>query len=421
MLKKITNEFIVFRQQPHNMKVLLMTNMLYALVLPVVEIFVGAYVMRSTSDPVMVAFYQLLMYAGIVTTSFVNGFLMKRIPVRTLYAAGILVSGLSMFGMMLVRSLGFIELGIAGFVLGAASGFFWTNRYLLTLKNTNDDNRNYFFGVESFFFSIASITVPLVIGAFLIRIDGREIFGWTVNINGAYRLVTVGVIIITACAVCVLWRGKFSNPVEKDFIYFRFCSLWRKMLGLAALKGMVQGFLVTAPAILVLKLVGDEGALGLIQSVSGALTAILVYVLGRIAKPKDRLKIFAGGLLVFFAGTLFNGIMFSAAGVIIFVLCKVIFQPLVDLPYYPIMMQTIDAVVKKEKRNQYAYILSHEQGLFIGRAAGLILFIVLAWYVSEIFALKYALIIVALLQLISVPLSKNIINESKKINDDQSN
>ena len=418
MLKKLTNEFNVFRQQPHNMKVLLMTNMLYALVLPVVEIFVGAYVMRNTSAPIMVAFYQLLMYAGIVTTSFINGFLLKQIPVKTLYAAGILVSGLSMFSMMLVRSLGFVELGIAGFVLGIASGFFWTNRYLLTLKNTTDDNRNYFFGLESFFFSIASITVPLVIGVFLSWIDGKEIFGWIININSAYRLVTVGVVAVTVCAVCILWRGKFSNPIEKDFIYFRFCNLWNKMLGLAALKGMVQGFLVTAPAILVLKLVGNEGVLGLIQSISGILTAILVYVLGRIAKPKDRLKIFAGGLLVFFAGTLFNGILFSATGVIIFVFCKVIFQPLVDLPYYPIMMQTIDAVVKKEKRNQYAYILSHEQGLFIGRAFGLILFIVLAWYVSEIFALKYALIIVALLQLISVPLSKNIINESKKINND---
>ena len=70
---------------------------------------------------------------------------------------------------------------------------------------------------------------------------------------------------------------------------------------------------------LVLKLVGDEGALGLIQGVSGALTAVLVYVLGRMARPQDRLKIFVGGLIVFFVGTLFNGILFSATGVILFV------------------------------------------------------------------------------------------------------
>lgn len=418
-MNKLKKEYMFFKQQEPNMRTLLMTNMLYALVLPVVEIFVGAYVMRNTSDPISVAFYQLFMYIGIVATSFLNGYLLRFVNVKTLYAGGILVSGLSMFAMMSVRSLGFVELGIAGFAMGAASGFFWTNRYLLTLNNTTDNNRNYFFGLESFFFSIASISVPLVIGAFLSQIDGKELFGMVVNINLAYQLVTIGVIILTVIACIVLWKGKFTNPVQKDFIYFRFCLLWRKMLVLSSLKGMVQGFLVTAPAILVLKLVGDEGALGLIQGVSGALTAILVYVLGRIAQPKDRLKIFVAGLIIFFAGTLFNGILFTATGVIVFVLCKVIFQPLFDLAYFPIMMQTIDAVVKIERRNEYTYILSHEFGLFIGRAAGLILFIILAFGVSEDFALKYALILVGAIQLIAYPLAKNIIKQTNTINENE--
>lgn len=420
-MNKLKKEYMFFKQQEPNMRTLLMTNMLYALVLPVVEIFVGAYVMRNTSDPISVAFYQLFMYIGIVATSFLNGYLLRFVNVKTLYAGGILVSGLSMFAMMSVKSLGFVELGVAGFAMGAASGFFWTNRYLLTLNNTTDSNRNYFFGLESFFFSIASISVPLVIGAFLSQIDGKELFGMVVNINLAYQLVTIGVILLTVVACIVLWKGKFTNPEQKDFIYFRFCLLWRKMLVLSSLKGMVQGFLVTAPAILVLKLVGDEGALGLIQGVSGALTAILVYVLGRIAQPKDRLKIFVAGLIIFFAGTLFNGILFTATGVIIFVLCKVIFQPLFDLAYFPIMMQTIDAVVKIEKRNEYTYILSHEFGLFIGRAAGLILFIILAFGVSEDFALKYALILVGAIQLIAYPLAKNIIKQTNTINENEQN
>ena len=410
-MNKLKREYQFFKQQTSNVRVLLMTNLLYALVLPVVEIFVGAYVMRHTSEPVSVAFYQLFIYIGIITTSFVNGFLLRHVSVKILYAGGILVSGLSMFAMMLVKSLGFVELSIAGFVLGAASGFFWTNRYLLTLNNTTDDSRNYFFGLESFFFSITSITVPLLIGAFISQIDGREIMGCLIDINGAYRLVTVGVIIVTLFAVAVLWRGKFANPVQKNFLYFRFCTLWKKMLLLASLKGMVQGFLVTAPAILVLKLVGDEDVLGLIQGISGTLTAVLVYVLGRITKPEDRSKVFIAGLLVFFIGTLFNGILFSVTGVIIFVLCKVIFQPLFDLPYYPIMMQTIDAVVKIEKRNEYTYILSHEFGLFLGRAFGLILFMVLAFVISQDFALKYALILVGALQLIVYPLARNIIRQ----------
>ena len=94
---------------------------------------------------------------------------------------------------------------------------------------------------------------------------------------------------------------------------------------------------------------------------------------------------------------------------------KVIFQPLFDLPYYPIMMQTIDAVVKIEKRNEYTYILSHEFGLFLGRAFGLILFMVLAFVISQDFALKYALILVGALQLIAYPLARNIIRQNQAI------
>ncbi|ADY36112.1 major facilitator superfamily MFS_1 [Phocaeicola salanitronis DSM 18170] len=411
-MNKLAKEYQFFKQQEPNMRILLVTNMFYALVLPVVEIFVGAYVMRSTSDPAMVAFYQLAMYIGIVTTSLLNGFLLRKYSVKALYSAGILVSGISMYLMMTIKSLGFTELAIAGFFMGAASGFFWTNRYLLALNNTTDDNRNYFFGLESFFFSLSSIGVPLVIGAFISLMDGREVLGIAFDITKSYQVVTLAVVIITIIACCVLWKGNFENPGETNFLYFKFIRLWKKMLAMAALKGMVQGFLVTAPAILVLKLVGDEGILGVIQGVSGALTALLVYILGRIARPEDRIKIFVSGLVLFFIGTLLNGLLYSAVGVILFVLCKVIFQPLFDLAYFPIMMRTIDVVAKIEKRNEYAYILSHEFGLFLGRASGLILFLVLAYGISQDFALKYALIVVAGLQLLAYPLAKNIIKHT---------
>ena len=51
-MNKLKKEYLFFKQQEPNMRTLLVTNMLYALVLPIVEIFVGAYIMRNTSDPV---------------------------------------------------------------------------------------------------------------------------------------------------------------------------------------------------------------------------------------------------------------------------------------------------------------------------------------------------------------------------------
>jgi MFS transporter, YQGE family, putative transporter len=412
MIAKLTTEFRFFMSMPHNMRVLLITNMLYALVLPVVEIFMAAYIMRYFADTSYVAIFQVAMYTGIIITSLTNGFLLKNFKVAHLYSFGILLSGLSMVGMMFVKDISLFGLIVSGTLIGAASGFFWTNRYLMALNNTSDSNRNYFFGLESFFFTISNIGIPLAIGALLVSINGTHLFGIDFSIYSGYRIVTLIVFMITILACFSLARGKFENPVQKDFLYFRFNRLWNKQIVLAALKGLVQGFLVTAPAMLIMRYVGKEGSLGLIQGISGGLTAILIYLLGRIAKPQHRILIFGVGISIFLVGTLVNGYELSMMGVMVFVLCKVFFQPLHDLAYYPIMMKVIDVVSKHENRNQYAYILNHEFGLYAGRVIGLGLFIFLAFYVSETFALRYSLIIVAALQMLSIPLAKNIMKHS---------
>lgn len=412
MISKLTAEFRFFLSKPHNMRVLLITNMLYAIVLPVVEIFMAAYIMRYFADPWYVAIFQVAMYTGVIITSLANGFLLKRFKVAHLYSFGILLSGLSMVGMMFVKDIALPGLLISGTLIGASSGFFWTNRYLMALNTTTDENRNYFFGLESFFFTISNIAVPLAIGALLASIDGITVFGVVLSIYKGYRIVTLLVFIITILACISLSRAKFENPMQKDFLYFRFDRLWNKQILLASLKGLIQGFLVTAPAILIMKYVGKEGSLGLIQGISGGLTAILIYLLGRFAKPEHRILIFGLGIMIFLTGTIYNGIELSMLGVMVFVLCKVFFQPLHDLAYYPIMMKVIDVVSKRENRNKYAYILNHEFGLYTGRVLGLGLFIFLALRVSESFALRYALIIVALVQLLAIPLAKNIMKLS---------
>src|SRR5690606_23110745 len=94
----------------------------------------------------------------------------------------------------------------------------------------------------------------------------------------------------------VCFRGNFKNPEQKKYIYFKFHPLWYRLLVLAALKGLAQGFLVTAPAMLIMLLIGKEGALGTAQSVGAILAAVIMYIVGRLSKPSDRIKIFALGL-----------------------------------------------------------------------------------------------------------------------------
>ena len=413
ILKKPAKEYQYFLSMPANMRVLLMTNMIYALVLPVIEIFVGAYIMRSSNDPKIVALYQLTVYAGIPLTFLVNGYLLSRIKVAHLYSFGMLLSGLSMLVMMSLENLSITGVGIAGILMGCSFGFFWANRDFLALATTNDNNRNYYYGLETFFYTITFIVVPLFVGIFIGNTERLNWFGG--NAMRAYQVVTVIVFVLTIISSAVVQKGQFTNPAQKKFVFWKFHSLWNKMLVLAGLKGLAQGYLVTAPAILIMRLVGNEGSLGTVQAVSGVVTAVMLYVLGRFTGPKHRIAILTVGLLIFMVGTLTNGILFSATGVIVFVLCKVLFQPLHDIAYFPIQMRVIDVVSKIENRNEFAYIFNHEFGLFLGRLFGLGLFILLANYVSENFALKYSLITIAVLQLASLPMAKHIVNESNKL------
>ena len=47
-MNRLRREFEVFLSCPRSMQVLMVSNMIYGLVLPVIEIFVAAYVMRNS-------------------------------------------------------------------------------------------------------------------------------------------------------------------------------------------------------------------------------------------------------------------------------------------------------------------------------------------------------------------------------------
>lgn len=178
---------------------------------------------------------------------------------------------------------------------------------------------------------------------------------------------------------------------------------------LAILKGLAQGYIVTAPAMLVMRLVGEEGALGTIQAFGGILSAFLLYFIGRTAKPQHRIAIFSVGLLLFAVGGLANAVLFNATGVLLFMVCLLLGRPLHDIAYFPIQMQVIDAVSAIEQRNKFAYIFNQEFGFFIGRFAGCGLFILLANNISDTFALRYALLIIGVVQLLSIWIAARIV------------
>lgn len=409
MLKKIAAEYSFFKEHSLNMRVLLLTNFIFASVLPVIELFTGTYIIRNSSDFSLVIVFQLAQYTGIPIIFLVNAYLLNKVSICKLYSFGMMLSGVSMSVMMLLKDLTAAGVSIAGFIMGLSFGFFWSNRVYLALTSTKDDNRNYYYGLETFLYTFAFISVPFLAGTF---ISTSQRLGWFHgNPNAAYYILTGLVFILTALASFIIHKGHYKNPKKAAFIFVKFHRLWRKTMLLAPLRGIAQGFMVSAPVMLVMKLVGGEGSLGLIQSAGAILSAILLYILGRKTKAGHRLAIFGSGLLIFVLGAMANAALFSAFGAILFIASLIFSKPLMDLSYFPVQLGVIEHMAAREKRNEFAYIFSHELGLYLGRVSGCLLFIGLARFAGEEIALRYALLIIALIQFLSVFVMRSILND----------
>src|SRR5580698_2663705 len=137
-MAKLLHEIRLFKSYPRNMKVLLLTNFIFAFNGPVIGLFVGTYLMRKTDNDVKapVAF-QLMQYFGIPITFLINGYLLRLMPVAWLYSLGMRIGGLSIAWLMSVTELSLTGIAFVGLRMGMSSGVCWSNRVFLTIASTN--------------------------------------------------------------------------------------------------------------------------------------------------------------------------------------------------------------------------------------------------------------------------------------------
>ncbi len=402
MLKSIfQKETEFFLSQPKNLRILLTTNLIYALVLPILELFVGAYILRESNNTSYVVVYQLMVYAGIPFTFLINGFLLRVIPIARLYSLGMLMSGVAMTVMMLLPELNIYGIGLVGFIMGSSYGFFWANRDFLSLSSTNDKNRNYYFSLETVFYTVTFIIMPALAGFF---IASGESYGWY-SARSAYIVLTMAVFVLTIIASIVVHKGDFENPPKIRFLYLKFHPDWYWMLVMGACKGIAQAAIFFFPILLIMTFVGKEGSLGGLVAAGSLITVGILYLIGRFSKPKHRILVFSAGLLIFLIGGSINAFFFSAIGVVLYQFSNSLSRPLLDAAYFPIQLGVIDRVSEIENKNKFAYIFNHEAGLFVGRLSGCLLFLITSACLTPEFALRYVLLIIAVIQALSIPVA----------------
>jgi len=416
---KLLNEIKHFNSFPRNKRFLLITSSMYALVLPVIELFVGAYIVSPPDGTSVLTeiqkhdkinlylFYQFALYLGIPICFVLNGILLRRIKVTYLYSLGLLLSGVSMTFMMSLQDLSIYGVVIAGFIMGASYGFYWSNRDFISLEVTNDQNRNYYFSIDTIFYTLSWIIVPVFVGYIISNGTASHLY----SSKSAYIGVTIAVFIITILASININREKYKNPTNSKLIFFKYNKLWKKMILFSITKGIMQGAIMIFPILLILSIIGGVNMLGIIVSGGQILSAIVLYFIGRLTKPKHRLIIYIISISFFVTAILIHATFYSVIGVIIYNILQYMAKPLHDVSYFPTEFRVIDIVSKQENRSEYSYIINHEFTLFIGRISSILIVLFCAYEISADFALRFGLCFIAIVMMLSIFLGKSIIED----------
>jgi YQGE family putative transporter len=369
---------------------------------------VFAFILRGTTDVGQVMVFQFALLTGIPSAFVVNRYLVgERFGFAHLYALGVILCGAVMLGMTFLPSLTQGWLIGMGFLMGLATGLHWSNRFYLSLVCTRDDFRNFYFGIESFFCCISSVVMPAAVGLFIVWWGGPQ--STAEGVRGAYQCVGAALLALILAGISFLLRGSYPAEQPAVTVPGRYPRLWRKLLLMAALKGTVQIFLMTAPAVLIMRVLGgQEGALGLVQSVGAVVAAVLLYVIGRTTRPQHRVTVLAFALVLYGFGASVNAVFFNGPSVLLFMACQLLALPMLDLAYNPILLSVLDAVAGNGRQSRYAYIVNHEVGVFAGRVVGAAAFILMSHLSTGDAAFRYVLALMSLLHLLCWPIASSI-------------
>jgi YQGE family putative transporter len=158
------------------------------------------------------------------------------------------------------------------------------------------------------------------------------------------------------------------------------------------INGLFNGVVIFVPIVMVLSFVGKEDALGIVQSLSSVIAAIIIYSIGKKITREQRLWIFGGYVFFSIMASLSFATLYSMIGVFLFFGLNAIAQPLNSISWGTLYFDSIEKenVVKE---NHYSHIFDAEIFINSGRVIGILVFLLFIHFASVSSALRYTLLI----------------------------
>jgi len=414
-LKTEFGQFTILNQE---CKQLVISNFIYSfifLTLPIIANYFIFLEFQGLGQAKMMK-YNLTYFVGYFTAIpfgfALNGYLLRYFKINYLYIVGMLAEIFVIVPLTFLHIRTLIPLFLIGNVMGISSGLFWANRHYMAFFVTENQNRNYVFGLENTLINVGGFVTPLIF-SFLTGKAGFTLTRLFPELPEGTGKIILAVFLLSLILIAsmVILKGTYRNPEIKPFLFFKYCRAWNKQRLMNILEGLTNGALIVIPALIVLNIFKDSSILGLLQSI-GILAGLLpIYFLGRYTRPNHRIHILAGSGLVLTACAFTIAISLNETTAMIFLLFSQVIFTVLYMPYLAIRMRSMNLSAPMDNREEYSYLVDIEFTFGLGRILGLGIFLLVYYSFSQVFALQFGFLFVALVPLFAAAVARTIKQE----------
>ena len=350
-------------------KALLLSFVIYNILLPLLTTFTNAYIWRERGDLTSLLIFYIPAFCIIPVAFIIDGWLLKKIPIKWLFGLGIILLAMGNFILVFWKEIDNTALIITGLIWGLTIGLYWSNRNILTQQSTNDSNRNYFAGLETSLQIIISLIVPILIGYFIELTNKYGIISY----EQSYKLL-IGIALFGAIiGALFIVKSNFTDYTPRKIWLRSVSTRWNKLRFVSFLMGITSGISTVFPSYLVLTMIGKEGSLGFMDSISALFGAVFIYFIGKKITAEKRHMIFYLSLFIEMAGMFVFYFFWGNIGAAIYVLFTKIRASVSWIGINSLIMKFVDK--ESHSEDKYAYVFDREIFLNIGRLLSLIIFI----------------------------------------------
>jgi YQGE family putative transporter len=205
--------------------------------------------------------------------------------------------------------------------------------------------------------------------------------------------------------IVLFWGGaqiadvEFTQPKLAKLRVQRPSLTWLSARMVEVFRGVQSSVYIFFTPLATFVFFGQEESLGTLQSVAAVVGAVIIYFLARQLRPAKRLRTLQYSVLVLVMLSVLFVVQFSVLTALAYLLFMSTLYKIQWITSNPITMRVIDEEEDGDPTNNYAYVCDREIYLNVGRVLGVVMFLGVVMWQTQVVALRLLPIFAAVMQI----------------------